>query len=181
MPFSFSFHIPILGMNLVENVIFQPCTLKFIIAFLSDYPKYLIKSKHFKENNMNENDINNMIDINSYLNSINVSEKEFYKKIFKTKSFKEFILKRNNPKNSLEKIEAIFFEEKINEYIADNKVFGKNKIREQNKLLLSKEYDYISEPEIIDLSIQNLKNEYRILIFIFQLYNKFFYKIKYYL
>ena len=108
-----------------------------MIAFLSDYPKYLVKSKHFKENNMNENDINNMIDINSYLNSINVSEKEFYKKIFKTKSFKEFILKRFNPKNSLEKIEAIFFEEKINEYIADNKVFGKNKIREQTKQIIA--------------------------------------------
>ena len=143
-----------------QNEKYQSIFYKFMIAFLSDYPKYLVKSKHFKENNMNENDINNMIDINSYLNSINVSEKEFYKKIFKTKSFKEFILKRFNPKNSLEKIEAIFFEEKINENIADNKVFGKNKIKEQNKLLLSKEYDYISEPEIIDLSIQNLKNEY---------------------
>ena len=143
-----------------ENEKYQLIFYKFMIAFLSDYPKYLIKSKQFKENNMNENDINNMIDINSYLNSMNVSEKEFYRKIFKMKSFKEFISKRFNPKNSLEKIEAIFFEEKINENIADNKVFGKAKIKEQNKLLLSKEYDYISEPEIIDLSIQNLKNEY---------------------
>ena len=143
-----------------QNEKYQLIFYKFMSTFLSDYPKYLIKSKHFKENNMNENDINNMIDINSYLNSINVSEKEFYKKIFKTKSFKEFILRRFKPKNSLEKIEAIFFEEKINENIAENKVFGKNKIKEQNKLLLSKEYDYISEPEIIDLSTQNLNKEY---------------------
>ena len=142
-----------------QNEQYQLIFYKFMTTFLLDYPKYLNKNKQIKDN-MDQNDINNMIDINSYLNSINAVEREFYRKIFKTKSFKEFIRKRFNPKNSLEKIEAIFFEEKINENIAENKVFGKAKIIEQNKLLPSKEYDYISEPEIIDLSIQNLKNEY---------------------
>ena len=143
-----------------QNERYQLIFYKFMISLLSDYPKYLNKTKLMKENNMNENDINNMIDINSYLNSVNAFERDFYKKIFKTKMFKEFIMKRFNPKNSLEKIEAIFFEEKINENNAINKVFRKSKIKEQNTLLSSKEYDYISEPEIIDLSSQNLKNEY---------------------
>lgn len=36
------------------------------------------------------------------------------------------------------------------------KMFGKAKLIEQNKLLLSKEYDYLPETEIIDLSNQKL-------------------------
>ena len=55
--------------------------------------------------------------------------------------FKEFIIKRVDPRNNVEKIEAIFFEEKINERIAEKKMFGKTKIREQNKLLSSKDGD----------------------------------------
>ena len=143
-----------------QNEQYQLIFHKFMTTLLSEYPKYLYKTKPIKENKEKENDINNMIDITSYLNSVNLSEREFYKKIFKTKMFKEFIIKRCNPKNSKEKIDAIFFEEKINEKIASNKVFGKSKIIEHNKLLSSKEYDYLPEPEIIDLSSQKLFPEF---------------------
>ena len=146
-----------------QNEKYQLIFYKFMLAFLSEYPKYLFKNKPNKENKEKEkleNDINNMIDIPSFINSLNVSDREFHKKIMKTKLFKEFIIKRCNPKNSKEKIEAIFFEEKINEKIALNKVFGKSKIMEHNKLLSSKEYDYLPEPEIIDLSKQKLFPEF---------------------
>ena len=146
-----------------QNEEYQLIFNKFMITLLSDYPKYLFKSKPIKENKENkdnENDINNMIDITSYINSFNASDRDFYKIFFKTKLFKEFINKRCNPKNSKEKIEAIYFEERINEKIAANKVFGKSKIIEHNKLLSSKEYNYISDPEIIDITQQKLLPEY---------------------
>ena len=143
-----------------KNEKYQLIFYKFMIAFLEEYPKYLYKNILNKETKENEKDINNMIDITSYLNSVNSSERDFYKKIFKTKIFKQFITKRCFPKNSKEKIEAIFFEEKINEKIAANKVFGKAKLIENNKLLPSKEYNYISDPEIIDLSVQILNPEF---------------------
>lgn len=141
-----------------ENVIsenneqYQIIFYKFMVELLEEYPKYLTK----EQNHNNNCEINDMIDTNLYLNSFYIADKDFYKKIFKTKMFKEFILKRVHPKNSTEKIQAIFFEEKINERIAEKKMFGKAKIIEQNKLSSSKEYDYLPETEIIDLSNQKL-------------------------
>ena len=129
---------------------YQIIFYKFMVELLEEYPKYLKKDINIV--NICNMDINDLIDINNYLNNFNAAEKEFYKKIFKTKMFKEFISKRIDPKNNLSKIESIFFEEKINERIAEKKMFGKTKIIEQNKLLSSKDYDYLPEPEIIDLS-----------------------------
>lgn len=142
-----------------KNEQYQLIFYKFMISLLQDYPKYLSKNISAKDDT--DIDINNIIDMNSYLNSFNLVEKEFYKKIFKTKMFKEFIVRRCYPKNSMEKIKSIFFEEKINQKIAEGKVFGKAKIMDQNKLLLSKEYDYSSQVEIIDISpSQNLSYDF---------------------
>ena len=136
---------------------YQIIFYKFMTELLEEYPKYLKKDINIV--NINNMDINDLIDINMYLNNLNAVDKEFYKKIFKTKMFKEFISKRMEPKNNLEKIEAIFFEEKINERIAEKKMFGKTKIIEQNKLLSSKDYDYLPEPEIIDISKLNISKD----------------------
>lgn len=137
-----------------ENEQYQIIFYKSMVELFEEYPKYLKKDINIQ--NMSNIEINDIIDTNLYLNSFNATDKEFYKKIFSTKMFKEFIIKRVDPKNNIDKIEAIFFEEKINDRIAEKKVFGKTKIREQNKLLSSKDYDYLTEPEIIDLSTQNL-------------------------
>lgn len=61
-----------------------------MVELLEEYPKYLMKEQN---NNINNKEINDMIDINLYLNLFNITDKEFYKKLFKTKMFKEFILK----------------------------------------------------------------------------------------
>ena len=137
-----------------KNEQYQIIFYKFIVELLEEYPKFL--KKDIKARNSNDIDINDLIDTNAYLNIINTADKEFYIKFFKTKMFKEFILKRVEPKSLREKIDAIFFEEKINERIAEKKMFGKAKIIEQNILTSSKEYDYVLEPEIIDLSVQIL-------------------------
>ena len=137
-----------------KNEQYQIIFYKFMVEILEEYPKYLKKDINIK--NIRDMEIGDLIDINLYLNTFNTMDREFYKKFFKTKMFKEFISKRVEPKNNKEKIEAIFFEEKINERIAEKKMFGKAKIIEQNKLLSSKDYDYLPEPEIIDLSDQKL-------------------------
>ena len=140
-----------------KNEQYQTIFYKFMVETFEDYAKYLKKDVIVK--NINDMEINDLIDINLYLNIFNNIDREFYKKIFKTKMFKEFISKRIDPKNNKERMEAIFFEEKINERIAEKKMFGKAKIIEQNKLLSSKDYDYLPEPEIIDLSEQKIPKE----------------------
>ena len=69
------------------------------------------------------------------------NEKEFYNRIFSTQMFIEFIYKRMMPKNYNEKVEILFFEEKINEAKL-KKSFFKSKEVNPNLLLTSKEYDY---------------------------------------
>ena len=137
-----------------KNEQYQMIFYKSMFELFEEYDKYL--KKDIKAININNIDINNLIDIDLYLNSFYSTDKEFYKKIFKTKMFKDFISKRIDPKNNIEKIEVIIFEERINERIAEKKVFGKTKIIEQNKILYSKEFEYLPEPEIIDLSNQDL-------------------------
>lgn len=157
-----------------ENVIsenndeYQIIFYKFMVELLEEYPKYLLKEPNLNNNNK---EINDMIDTNLYLNSFYAVDRDFYKKIFKTKMFKEYISKRVEPKNSTDKIKVIFFEEKINERIAEKKMFGRARIIEQNKLLSSKEYDYLPETEIIDLSNQKLSTGV-IELFKDNLYNK---------
>ena len=120
-----------------------------MIQILKDYPKYL--SKDYSVSKDISMSIKDMIDIKSYLNSFSSPEKYFYSKIFGTQMFMEFIYKRMMPKNSNEKVEVLFFEEKIKEKTSSKKIFGKSKLLEQNVLLSCKDYDFKKDPEIIDL------------------------------
>ena len=93
-----------------------------------------------------------MIDIDSYIKSKDASERNFYTKILSTQMFIEFIYKRMMPKDNSDKIEVLFFEEKINKKSLKSKMLNKLKIAEESTLLTSKEYDYDKNSEIIDLS-----------------------------
>jgi hypothetical protein len=66
--------------------------------------------------------------------------------------FDEFITKRMMPRDTKEKIQALFFEEKLNVKHAQKKLIRGNRILEQNVLLPSKDYDYKEPREIIDLT-----------------------------
>ena len=114
-----------------------------MINLLKDYPKYLKKSF-----NGNLNKLQDMIDKEGYINAQNSGEKEFYKKIIESQMFYELISKRMMPKDFKEKIQALFFEEKLNVKHAQKKLIRSNKILEQNVLLPSRDYDY-EEPDII--------------------------------
>jgi len=141
--------------NSIENEInsrneqYQLIFYKIMINILKDYPKYL--SKDYSVNKDISMSIKDMIDLKSYINSFNGSEKYFYQKIFNSQMFMEFIYKRMMPKNCNEKVEVLFFEEKIKEKSSTKMLFGKSKLLEQNVLVACKDYDYDKKTEIIDL------------------------------
>ena len=140
-----------------DNQMYQHIFFNFMIFLLKDYPKFL--SKDYGVTNDISMSVKDMIDITAYINSLNTNERDFYNRIFNTQMFIEFIFKRMMPKDCNEKVEILFFEEKINEKLSSKKLFGKSKIKDQNILLSSKEYDYDKEKIIIDCSSEiNITN-----------------------
>ena len=140
-----------------DNQIYQHIFFNFMIFLLKDYPKFL--SKDYGVTKDISMSVKDMIDITAYINSLNANDRDFYNRIFNTQMFIEFIFKRMMPKDCNEKVEILFFEEKINEKLSSRKLFGKSKVKEQNILLSSKEYDYDKEPIIIDCSSEiNITN-----------------------
>jgi len=132
-----------------ENYGYQLIFFNFMISLLKDYPKFL--SKDYGVTQDISMSIKDMIDLNSYTNSYGVNEREFYNKIFTTQMFIEFIYKRMMPKNFYEKVEILFFEEKINE-IKLKKSFFKAKDNTNGILLSSHDYDYDNDKVCIDCS-----------------------------
>ena len=135
------------------NERYQLCFYKFMISVFIDYPKYL--TKDYSVNRDISMSIQDMIDINNYLNSFNYNEKPFYNKMFNTQLFIEFIYKRMMPKDCREKVEVLFFEEKINEKTASKNLFGGAKLKSQNVLLNCKDYDYDNDIVYVDLRGDN--------------------------
>ena len=134
-----------------KNELIQVYFFKFLIKILKDYPRFL--SKDYSVSRDISMSIKDMIDIESYLKIYNNEEKIFYERIFNTQMFIEFIYKRMMPKDCNEKVEVLFFEEKINEKIARNivNIFKKSSVP-QNVLLPSKDYDFDEDEELkIDL------------------------------
>ena len=111
-----------------------------MIGLLENNSKFLIKDI---------NDINigiklsSMINIDLYLNSLN-SDNEFYSKLFDTQMFYDFIYKKLIPKNIFEKMDILFFDEKIKEKTKKT-IFSEPK---PNVLLNAKDYDF---KEIIEI------------------------------
>ena len=138
-----------------KNKQYQLIFYDFMIDLLKDYPQFL--SKDYSVNKDISMSTKDMIDLKSYLNLYNNTEKDFYARIFNTQMFIEFIYKRMMPKDCNEKVEILFFEEKINEKIANKKLFSKSKMMAQNSLLPCKDYDYKNDKVIVDLTPENNK------------------------
>ena len=135
------------------NERYQLCFYKFMIGMFIDDPKFLTKDYSVnKDISMSTQD---MVDINSYLSNFSSSERPFYNKMFNTQLFIEFIYKRMMPKDCKEKVEVLFFEEKINEKNASKNLFNKSKLKSQNVLLYCKDYDFDNEIQYIDLKAEN--------------------------
>ena len=120
----------------------------FLVSILLDYANYLIfdfdtvDSYLFNpENNLN---IEKMFDIDGFINSHKVDEL-FYQKFFHTELFKNFIIKKIYPKSLEDKIDILFFDERI----ADKKnknMFG-NKV---NTPFMYHQFDSYKYKVIID-------------------------------
>ena len=132
-----------------KNEDYQEIFYRFMINLLKDYPKFL------KKNAFESNKLQDIFDKQGYINSQSNSDKEFYDKITNSQMFLNLIIKRLMPRDTKEKIQALFLEEKINVKLAQKKIIGGNKILGQNILLPSKEFDYQKNPEIIDLTGDN--------------------------
>ena len=133
-----------------KNKKYQLIFYKIMINMLKEYPKFL--SKDYSVNKDISMSIKDMIDLNGFLNTFSSNEKNFCNKLFNTQMFIEFIYKRMMPKDCNEKVEVLFFEEKVNEKVAKKNLFNKNKILTQNILLPCKDYDYEDEEYIVDLT-----------------------------
>ena len=135
-----------------DNQKIQEIFSRFMINLLKDYPKFL--SKDYSVNRDISQNINDMIDLKSYLNLFNNGDRFFYSKIFSTQMFMEFIYKRMMPRDCNEKVDVLFFEEKINEKINEKNLFSKinkSKIQGQYILLNCRDYDY-NQTVSIDLT-----------------------------
>ena len=132
-----------------KNEDYQEIFYRFMINLLKDYPKFL------KKTSCDSNKFEDMFDKQGYINSQSSSEKDFYDKIISSQMFLDLIIKRSMPRDTKEKIQALFFLEKLNVKIAQKKLIRGNKILEQNVLLPSKQYDYGKDTEIIDLTGNN--------------------------
>ena len=134
-----------------DNKKYQKIFYKFMIYLYKDYPKYLMDD--YGINKSLKLNINYIIDLEKYIKSKAPNERIFYNKILNTQMFIEFIYKRMMPKNCGEKVEALFFEEKIYEKKSRMSIFNKYYPSDQSFLLSSTEYDYKKKNlEIIDLS-----------------------------
>ena len=125
---------------------YQDIFYRFMINLLKDYPKFL------KKNIYDSNKLQDLFDTHGFISAQSSTDKDFFDKIINSKMFLDLIIKRLKPRDTKEKIQALFFEEKINVKIATKKIIGGNKILEQNILLPSKSFDYDNKIEIIDLT-----------------------------
>ncbi len=89
-----------------------------MIGLLENYSKYLIKVADVDVGVK----LSSMINIDLYLNSLN-SDNEFYSKLFDTQMFYNFIYKKLIHKHISEKMDILFFDEKIKDKIKKNYFF----------------------------------------------------------
>ena len=142
-----------------DNEKIQEIFFKFMRAILKDYPKFL--SKDYSVNLDISMSIKDLIDKENYLKVYSSEERCFYEKIFNTQMFIEFIYKRMMPKDCNEKVEILFFEEKINEKYSQKIIskIAKNS-GNHNILLPCKDYDFDEKNILkIDLCPENSVTE----------------------
>ena len=116
----------------------QECFFNFLLNVLEPYPKYL-KNDYLAVHETNE--IASLLNTDSFYNYVGSSDKYFYQKILETQMFIEMMFQRMLPKDSENKLDIIFFEQKISENVDKKKLFKKGK--ESTPLLNTDEYNFI--------------------------------------
>ena len=141
----------------------------FLVSILLDYPNFIKYDFETVDNYLlnPENDfiIDNIFDVEGFINMHKVDEL-FYRKFFQTNIFKYFIIKKIYPINLEDKIDILYFDERIadknNKYIFGNKVdtpfmYYQFNSTEQ-KIFIESEYFSINEINFIQNDSYNIKN-----------------------
>ena len=141
----------------------------FLVSILLDYPNFIKYDFETVDNYLlnPENDfiIDNIFDVEGFINMHKVDEL-FYRKFFQTNIFKYFIVKKIYPINLEDKIDILYFDERIadknNKYIFGNKVdtpfmYYQFNSTEQ-KIFIESEYFSINEINFIQNDSYNIKN-----------------------
>lgn len=85
--------------------------LNFQVKILENYSKYLNNDIYSHQNY--KNPIQSAFKVNEFIETITECDRDFYKQFLETQMFCDFIYKRMTPKEQKEKVEILFFEEKI--------------------------------------------------------------------
>ena len=120
----------------------------FLMSILLNYQKYVKYQNNKSLNILNiylQNklfiDIESIFNVNDYLLELAPIDHNFYKIFFKTNMFKNFIIKKIYPKNLEDKIEILYFDERIIEK-RNKSVFGNNIDTPYIKRGIAKEKNY---------------------------------------
>ena len=130
---------------------------EFFLNILNNYSFYLNK-QNLKENFKITN-LNILFKIKEFIDSHSSSERPFYKKLTETQMFNDFIFKKMIPKDIMDKLDLLLFDENINK-INNKKIFKKTK---STSFLSSQEYNYKSVHKIPKAKelIQEELNKYK--------------------
>ena len=141
----------------------------FLVSILLDYPNFIKYDfetvDKYLLNPENDFIIDNIFDVEGFINMHKVDEL-FYRKFFQTNIFKYFIIKKIYPINLEDKIDILYFDERIadknNKYIFGNKVdtpfmYYQFNSTEQ-KIFIESEYFSINEINFIQNDSYNIKN-----------------------
>ena len=141
----------------------------FLVSILLDYPNFIKYDFETVDNYLlnpeNNFIIDNIFDVEGFINMHKVDEL-FYRKFFQTNIFKYFIIKKIYPINLEDKIDILYFDERIadknNKYIFGNKVdtpfmYYQFNSTEQ-KIFIESEYFSINEINFIQNDSYNIKN-----------------------
>ena len=141
----------------------------FLVSILLDYANFIKYDfetvDNFLLNPENDFIIEKIFDIDGFINTHKVDEL-FYRKFFHTNIFKFFIIKKIYPINLEDKIDILYFDERIadknNKYIFVNKVdtpfmYYQFNSTEQ-KIFIESEYFSINEINFIQNDSYNIKN-----------------------
>ena len=136
---------------------FRHIFLNFLVSILQEYGSFIDYSVS-QPNNINTNqntnnlsqptnpfkEIGSMFRADEFINNQNLLDKPFYKKLFNTKLFCEFIYRNLFPKNAKDKLEILFFDERIKEKNG-RKIFAK---KSETPFLKTNLYEYKKKYEV---------------------------------
>ena len=161
-----------LNKNELEKIISEElsdCMLNFFVNIFSHYQDYCLKSIKKKDSqneyekddileqkyNENKISINDLFNCDGFVNSVPQLDKNYYAHFLKTKIFYYFMKKKIFPLSTQDKLDVLFFDEKINEKL--NAGTKKN----YSSFFLKNEFNSLRENIYLTTFRRNISREFR--------------------